>query len=52
MTHEEGCGHGARCSATRTWVLLQCAIPCGVRAGNRAFAVAQRILDEEQSAPG
>jgi 4-carboxymuconolactone decarboxylase len=27
-------------------VLLQCAIYCGVPAANRAFAVAQRVLDE------
>jgi 4-carboxymuconolactone decarboxylase len=29
-------------------VLLQCAIYCGVPAGNSAFAVAQRVLDEEE----
>jgi 4-carboxymuconolactone decarboxylase len=29
-------------------VLLQCAIYCGVPAANSAFAVAQRVLDEEQ----
>jgi 4-carboxymuconolactone decarboxylase len=28
-------------------VLLQCAIYCGVPAANGAFAVAQRVLDEE-----
>jgi 4-carboxymuconolactone decarboxylase len=33
-------------------VLLQCAIYCGVPAANHAFAVAQRVLDEEQAAPG
>ena len=32
-------------------VLLQCAIYCGVPAANSAFAVAQRILAEEQEAP-
>jgi 4-carboxymuconolactone decarboxylase len=31
-------------------VLLQCAIYCGVPAANRAFAVAQQVLAEEQSA--
>jgi 3-oxoadipate enol-lactonase/4-carboxymuconolactone decarboxylase len=31
-------------------VLLQCAIYCGVPAGNHAFAVAQKILAEEQPA--
>ena len=29
-------------------VLLQTAIYCGVPAANSAFAVAQRVLDEEQ----
>jgi 4-carboxymuconolactone decarboxylase len=29
-------------------VLLQSAIYCGVPAGNSAFAVAQRVLDEEE----
>ena len=29
-------------------ILLQCAIYCGVPAANSAFAVAQRVLDEEQ----
>jgi 3-oxoadipate enol-lactonase/4-carboxymuconolactone decarboxylase len=33
-------------------VLLQSAIYCGVPAANGAFAVAQRILDEEASGPG
>ena len=33
-------------------VLLQCAIYFGVPAGNHAFAVAQRVLEEEQIAPG
>jgi 4-carboxymuconolactone decarboxylase len=33
-------------------VLLQCAIYCGVPAANHAFAVAQRVLDEEQPAAG
>jgi 4-carboxymuconolactone decarboxylase len=28
-------------------VLLQCAIYCGVPAANRAFAVAQEVLDEQ-----
>jgi 4-carboxymuconolactone decarboxylase len=28
-------------------VLLQCAIYCGVPAANRAFAIAQLVLDEE-----
>ena len=28
-------------------VLLQCAVYCGVPAANRAFAVAQKVLDEE-----
>ncbi|MFZ1880734.1 MAG: 4-carboxymuconolactone decarboxylase [Gaiellaceae bacterium] len=28
-------------------VLLQCAIYCGVPAANRAFAIAQQVLDEE-----
>ena len=28
-------------------VFLQCAIYCGVPAANRAFATAQRVLDEE-----
>jgi 4-carboxymuconolactone decarboxylase len=32
-------------------VLLQCAIYCGVPAANGAFAIAQRVLDEEPS-PG
>jgi len=32
-------------------VLLQCAIYCGVPAANSAFAVAQRVLAEEQEAP-
>jgi 4-carboxymuconolactone decarboxylase len=27
-------------------VLLQCAIYCGVPAANRAFAIAQRVIDE------
>jgi 3-oxoadipate enol-lactonase/4-carboxymuconolactone decarboxylase len=31
-------------------VLLQCAIYCGVPAANGAFAIAQRVLDEETSA--
>ena len=30
-------------------VILQAAIYCGVPAANRAFAVAQRVLDEEGS---
>jgi 4-carboxymuconolactone decarboxylase len=30
-------------------VLLQCAIYCGVPAANRAFAVAERALDEEEA---
>jgi 4-carboxymuconolactone decarboxylase len=29
-------------------ILLQCAIYCGVPAANSAFAVAQRVLDEEE----
>ena len=29
-------------------VLLQCAIYCGVPAANAAFAVAQRVLEEEE----
>ena len=29
-------------------VLLQCAVYCGVPAANAAFAVAQRVLDEQQ----
>ena len=33
-------------------VLLQCAIYCGVPAANGAFAVAQRVLDEEGHARG
>lgn len=33
-------------------VLLQCAIYCGVPAANGAFAIAQRVLDEETSAGG
>ena len=28
-------------------ILLQCAVYCGVPAANSAFAVAQRVLDEE-----
>lgn len=32
-------------------VLLQCAIYCGVPAANGAFAVAQRVLDEETGTP-
>ena len=28
-------------------VLLQCAVYCGVPAANRAFAIAQQVLDEE-----
>ena len=28
-------------------VLLQCAVYCGVPTANRAFAVAQKVLDEE-----
>ena len=28
-------------------VLLQCAVYCGVPAANSAFAIAQRVLDEE-----
>ena len=28
-------------------VLLQCAVYCGVPAANGAFAIAQRVLDEE-----
>jgi 4-carboxymuconolactone decarboxylase len=32
-------------------VLLQCAIYCGVPAANGAFAVAQRVLDEEMGTP-
>jgi 4-carboxymuconolactone decarboxylase len=31
-------------------VLLQCAVYCGVPAANHAFAVAQQVLAEEQSA--
>ena len=31
-------------------VLLQCAVYCGVPAANGAFAIAQRVLDEEHSA--
>jgi 3-oxoadipate enol-lactonase/4-carboxymuconolactone decarboxylase len=31
-------------------VLLQCAIYCGVPAANGAFAIAQRVLDEEGQA--
>ena len=30
-------------------VLLQCAIYCGVPAANHAFAVAQRVLEEESA---
>ncbi len=33
-------------------VLLQCAIYCGVPAANGAFAIAQRVLDEETTAGG
>ena len=29
-------------------VLLQCAVYCGVPAANGAFAIAQRVLDEER----
>jgi 4-carboxymuconolactone decarboxylase len=29
-------------------VLLQCAVYCGVPSANHAFAVAQRVLDEER----
>ena len=32
-------------------VLLQCAIYCGVPAANSAFAIAQRVLAEEQDRP-
>jgi 4-carboxymuconolactone decarboxylase len=31
-------------------VLLQCAVYCGVPAANGAFAIAQRVLDEEEDA--
>ena len=31
-------------------VLLQCAVYCGVPAANGAFAIAQRVLDEERDA--
>jgi len=31
-------------------VLLQCAVYCGVPAANAAFAIAQRVLDEEGDA--
>jgi 4-carboxymuconolactone decarboxylase len=31
-------------------VLLQCAVYCGVPAANGAFAIAQRVLDEESPA--
>ena len=31
-------------------ILLQCAIYCGVPAANGAFAIAQRVLDEEGTA--
>ena len=31
-------------------VLLQCAVYCGVPAANGAFAIAQRVLDEERRA--
>ena len=31
-------------------VLLQCAVYCGVPAANGAFAIAQRVLDEEGDA--
>ena len=31
-------------------VFLQCAIYCGVPAANRAFAIAQSVLDEEEPA--
>jgi 4-carboxymuconolactone decarboxylase len=31
-------------------VLLQCAVYCGVPAANSAFAIAQRVLDEEAAA--
>jgi 3-oxoadipate enol-lactonase/4-carboxymuconolactone decarboxylase len=30
-------------------VLLQCAVYCGVPAANAAFAIAQRVVDEESS---
>ncbi len=30
-------------------VLLQCAVYCGVPAANGAFAIAQRVLDEEDA---
>ena len=30
-------------------VLLQCAIYCGIPAANAAFAVAQRVLEEEET---
>jgi len=33
-------------------VLLQCAIYCGVPAANGAFAIAQRVLDEETREAG
>ncbi|RLV48448.1 4-carboxymuconolactone decarboxylase [Nocardioides mangrovicus] len=29
-------------------ILLQCAVYCGVPAANRAFAVASKVLDEQQ----
>ena len=32
-------------------VLLQCAVYCGVPAANRAFAIAQQVLDEAESEP-
>jgi len=38
-------------SAEIAEVLLQCAIYCGVPAANGAFAVAQRVLDEETGTP-
>ena len=31
-------------------VLLQCAVYCGVPAANGAFAIAQRVLEEEAAA--
>ena len=32
-------------------VLLQCAVYCGVPAANGAFAIAQRVIEEESPAP-
>ena len=51
LGREEALGNGVSPAELKE-VLLQCAIYCGVPAANGAFAIAQRVLDEETSAGG